>query len=356
MDQQDLIRKFEEVTGLDDSQSRFYLESHQWNVELAASFYFTEKVFSSSMSKSTPPVLPSNPENVSSSSNVKPNKPSTRNLGVKGLSDFQDEKSDEDNNINWYTGGEKSGIQVQAPKKSIADQVFQRAIEIGGKSISEQHELDRASFTGLGYRLGQDATGSSIANQGARKELRHKIILWRNGFTVDDASLRDYNDPKNAEFLGDIQKGVVPKELNVGHRQEIDIELINKKEEDFKVSTGLRNPFSGPGQILSGTATTMIPSTKGNTSIDRKAIEPPLVDESLPVTSVQIRLQDGSRIVGRFNHSHTISDIRQFLDATRPCKFAYQLMTSFPQKVFLDESQTIASAGLANAMVIQKPL
>jgi len=100
----------------------------------------------------------------------------------------------------------------------------------------------------------------------------------------------------------------------------------------------------------------MIPSTKGNTSIDRKAIEPPLVDESLPVTSVQIRLQDGSRIVGRFNHSHTISDIRQFLDATRPCKFAYQLMTSFPQKVFLDESQTIASAGLANAMVIQKPL
>jgi len=207
MDQQDLIRKFEEVTGLDDSQSRFYLESHQWNVELAASSYFTEKVFSSSMSKSTPSGFPSNLENVSSSLNVKPNKPSIRNLGVKSLSDFQDEKNDEDNNINWYTGGEKSGIQVQAPKKSIADQVFQRAIEIGGKSISEQDKLDRASFTGLGYRLGQDATGSSIANQGTRKELRHKIILWRNGFTVDDASLRDYNDPKNAEFLGDIQKG-----------------------------------------------------------------------------------------------------------------------------------------------------
>ena len=37
------------------------------------------------------------------------------------------------------------------------------------------------------------------------------------------------------------------------------------------------------------------------------------VDSSLPVTTVQIRLADGSRLVGQFNHSHTIADVRRFI-------------------------------------------
>lgn len=37
------------------------------------------------------------------------------------------------------------------------------------------------------------------------------------------------------------------------------------------------------------------------------------VDSSLPVTTIQIRLADGSRLVGQFNHSHTIADVRRFI-------------------------------------------
>jgi UBX domain-containing protein 1 len=37
------------------------------------------------------------------------------------------------------------------------------------------------------------------------------------------------------------------------------------------------------------------------------------VDNSLPVTSVQIRLSDGSRMVTRFNHTHTVGDIRRHI-------------------------------------------
>jgi hypothetical protein len=37
------------------------------------------------------------------------------------------------------------------------------------------------------------------------------------------------------------------------------------------------------------------------------------VDSSHPVTTVQIRLADGSRLVGQFNHSHTIADVRRFI-------------------------------------------
>lgn len=35
--------------------------------------------------------------------------------------------------------------------------------------------------------------------------------------------------------------------------------------------------------------------------------------DSEPVTSVQIRLADGSRLIGRFNHTHTVGQLRQYL-------------------------------------------
>lgn len=37
------------------------------------------------------------------------------------------------------------------------------------------------------------------------------------------------------------------------------------------------------------------------------------VDANQPITSLQIRLADGSRLTGRFNHGHTIADLRRFL-------------------------------------------
>ena len=41
------------------------------------------------------------------------------------------------------------------------------------------------------------------------------MIFWKNGFTVDTAAttLRSYDDPANKTFLEDIDKGLVPLEL-----------------------------------------------------------------------------------------------------------------------------------------------
>lgn len=39
------------------------------------------------------------------------------------------------------------------------------------------------------------------------------------------------------------------------------------------------------------------------------------IDNSKPTTNIQIRLADGSRLVGTFNHHHTIGDIRRFINA-----------------------------------------
>lgn len=43
-----------------------------------------------------------------------------------------------------------------------------------------------------------------------------------------------------------------------------------------------------------------------------------------------------------------------FISSSKPASKAYDLYTSFPQKCITDESQTIASAGLLNSVVIQK--
>jgi len=33
------------------------------------------------------------------------------------------------------------------------------------------------------------------------------LKLWKNGFSVDDGPLRDFNAPENREFLNDIKNG-----------------------------------------------------------------------------------------------------------------------------------------------------
>jgi UBX domain-containing protein 1 len=52
---------------------------------------------------------------------------------------------------------------------------------------------------------------------------------------------------------------------------------------------------------------------KDRTVNEEQAKNSVTVDSSCPVTTVQIRLADGSRLVGQFNHSHTVADIRRFI-------------------------------------------
>jgi UBX domain-containing protein 1 len=81
-----------------------------------------------------------------------------------------------------------------------------------------------------------------------------------------------------------------------------------------------------------------------------------VVDETQPTTSVQIRLHDGTRLVAKFNHTHTVGDLRGFVDAALPKRVAYQLQTTLPVRVLADESQTLHDAGLLGSTVVQRPL
>ena len=79
------------------------------------------------------------------------------------------------------------------------------------------------------------------------------------------------------------------------------------------------------------------------------------MDEARPTTSIQLRLHDGSRMVARFNLSHSVKDIRRFIQASRPDMPAnYRLMTAFPTKPVEEDGKSIEEAGLANSVLVQK--
>ena len=97
-------------------------------------------------------------------------------------------------------------------------------------------------------------------------------------------------------------------------------------EEDFKEAPKVLKPFAGTGNVLGGPSTSSaapasssmpgsFPSTSAAPAEPRTVSVNFAVDESLPTTSIQIRLADGTRLVSKFNHSHRVSDIRGFVNA-----------------------------------------
>ena len=71
-----------------------------------------------------------------------------------------------------------------------------------------------------------------------------------------------------------------------------------------------------------------------------------------PQTTIQIRLDDGSRLVATLNHAHTVADLRRYVTTARPHLSDFTLRTSYPPKELTDNAATLESAGLLNAALL----
>ncbi|KAM1384929.1 plant UBX domain-containing protein 4 [Malus sylvestris] len=291
-------------------------------------------------------------------------KKKSRTGGIRTLSDLNrrsaDSDSDSDGPPEYYTGGEKSGMLVQDPTKdNDVDSIFDQARELGateGPFDPSSASSSSRSFAGTGRLL----SGETVQPTPAQPEtVVHNIIFWSNGFTINDGPLRRLDDPENASFLESIKKSECPKELEPADRStSVHVNLIRRNEKCPEL-VKRHVPFQGVGRTLGGSST---PAASEPTTASTSLNTPPtpsaglVVDEKLPSTSVQLRLADGTRIVGHFNYHHTINDVRGFIDTSRPDgprNYHLQIM-GFPPKLLNDPSQTIEQAGLANSVVIQK--
>jgi len=282
-------------------------------------------------------------------------KPEPR-AGITGFSDLakDSDEAPKGNNkdVSWFTGGASSGIQVQAPHQERPDdiiaRVFEQAKQHGAIAKADEKPEEKEKFSGSGFVLGNTAQLSRPINAAPKPQGRRRVILtlYKDCFTVDDGPPRKLTDPANKPFLDDVNNGVVPRELQAlaGPGADVDVELIQKKSEEYKPPP---KPaivaFTGAGQALGGHI--------AGTRVTAKQI---IVNESTPVTTLQIRLHDGQRLVLKVNHTHTVGDIRAHIEFAHSTGKGFELRTTFPPKVLSEDFVTVKDAGLLNAAIVQR--
>ncbi|KAF0023224.1 hypothetical protein F2P81_023854 [Scophthalmus maximus] len=166
------------------------------------------------------------------------------------------------------------------------------------RSFSVEDLLDEVE------KICYDASGSS--------KVEMVVRLWKDGFTVNDEEFRSYSIPENQDFLESIKRGVAPRVV-------------------------ARSP-----------------------SVHEDGESPPIpmvtLDHALPVTSLQIWLADGRRLVQRFNLSHRITDVQDFVARCQRSCPPFVLTTSLPFRELNDKELSVEEADLANAVIVQRPL
>ncbi|KAF6266706.1 ubiquitin-related domain-containing protein [Scenedesmus sp. NREL 46B-D3] len=279
---------------------------------------------------------------------------------IKSLSDLNGEDSDDNKKHNdYYAGGEKSGQLIRgAPEDEDSDEgedrvggIFRKAKAIGAQQGTAGDMPEENAFRGQGRTL--EGGPSAQAAAGGSNQHNHVVKFYRNGiFTVDDGAPRHMDDAANLDFINSVSRGECPRELDPGDSSvEVTVNML-RAEEDYVMPKYVA--FSGAGRTLgasSGAGSSQAAAAAGSA--------PPGewegVDESQPTTSIQLRLSDGSRMVARMNHTHTVADIRRFIRASRPdMAGGYTLATGFPPAPIADENQSLEAAGLLNAVINQR--
>ncbi|KAJ6850730.1 plant UBX domain-containing protein 4-like [Iris pallida] len=395
-EQETLIETFVGIASSTREEAIFFLESHNWQLDSSIHSFFEhqqpppphpiiaeqphqEEEEEEEEELPLPAVLQRRPAAMASREEGKKKKEeaksgaSGRRSKIRTLSDLKSgpgSDSDSDGPQEYYTGGEKSGMLVQGPSRDPSrgvhdvDSIFDQARQMGAmQGPFEQQPLSSSrNFTGTGRLL----SGETVPAAPQQPEnVVHNIYFWSNGFTINDGPLRRFDDPENAPFLESIRKSECPKELEPEDRRTaVHVNLI-RREEDCPEPVKRLNPFQGVGRTLGGSGSPSDspgpePAVAAASATIASTAGALVVDDSLPTTSIQLRLADGTRRVARFNTHHTVGDIRVFIDnhtssGHGAAARAYTLQTvGFPPKQLTDVTQSIEQAGLANSVVIQK--
>ncbi|KAI5844146.1 hypothetical protein BZA05DRAFT_448503 [Tricharina praecox] len=394
-DNEELIVSFCAITGADPDMARHFLEASNWNLQIATSNYYEpNEAGQDAMEEDDEDeelhrshAAASAPSSSSAASRPKPKQSSGSGAKIRTLGDLSARDDDEDEEDegpkkrDLFAGGEKSGLAVQDPSNQgggragvdLIQDILKRAAEGGQRRRQEEEEPGpRPRFSGSGHTLGSDANESVTipdpvaAMPAPRAPVTRTLTFWRDGFSVEDGPLMRYDDPANREILQAIESGRAPLSLmNVEPGQPADVNVFKRLDEDYVAPKKKFVPFSGQGQRL-GSVTPGEPSraaapAPAPVAAPAAAAAQPTapsvnVDASTPSTSIQIRLADGTRLVSRFNHHHTVGDLYSFVNASNAGSRSrdYILQTTFPNKELKDHGQSVKDAGLINAVVVQK--
>lgn len=387
----ELLAQFQDITGADVERSQFFLESSNWNLEMALGSFFENEAGGGpaevEMGDEAGAAVAAGAAAPTDPPAAEPPKPSPARPAGRGNifleSDDDDSDSDMEEGQAYYAGGsETSGQQILGPPKKkdgrdFVKEMFKKAREHGAEAVDPSSmgasSSSRSAFVGTGFRLGSTEIPSqpigkpSDAATAQPKPREFTLKMWRNGFSIDDGDLRGYDDPQNREFLVSVMAGRIPKELiNEAKGGEVHVNMEDHKEEEFKKPKASVKPFQGSGFVLGS----VVPSVAGESSSSAAAASAPVsadkhkeleesaqreigVNANEASTTIQIRMPDG-RLQAKLNHSHTVGDLRRYIRLARPNLAAanFSLLTTFPNKELTDDSQNLKDAGLINAAIL----
>lgn len=309
---------------------------------------------------------------------------------MRDLNSAADDEDDDDpdKKRDLFAGGGKSGLAVTDPNnqggsggaknhfEDIMEQARQNRDRPGGDDDEEgpaSQPTRTTNFTGRAQTLGGDDAPSRVVDEGPTANapraqplprVTRTLHLWDDGFSIDDGGLYRFDDPANEAIVAQIRQGRAPLSLlDVAPDQEVDLQLNPHQGEKYVAPKPKYKPFSGSGQrlgsptpsastthgqpqVTEGPASSATPATQTSSTNPQAATTMP-VDESTPTLQLQIRLGDGSRLVSRFNTTHTVGDVYDFVSraSTASQQRAWALMTTFPSQELTDKSKILGDMG-----------
>ncbi|KAK3171511.1 hypothetical protein OEA41_003595 [Lepraria neglecta] len=393
----ELVSQFVDLAGVSPEVAEEHLAISSWDLASAVTQYYNpaepedeaeqEALESSADQPSAPQPNPTSSSNMPPASGQAPKKKFATLGDLRGSAgpshaghghghddddDDEDYEPSDDENQNLYAGGEKSGLAVENPddlKKKIIERAKKNVARPGG----DDPRAPSSRFIGTARTLGGDDTPSevipdpTVSRPQRTAPVERVLHFWADGFSVDDGPLFRADDPANAAILAQIKQGRAPMSiLNVENGQEVDVKLDTHTEKYVQPKKKYV-PFSGGGQRLgsptpgAGTRTEMpaAPAPQA-AAAPAAASQPagPIIDDSQPTVSLQIRLGDGTRLPARFNTTHTIGDVYSFVTAsnTESRTRSWALMTTFPSKELTDKSQALGDLAefKRGGVVVQK--
>lgn len=168
-------------------------------------------------------------------------------------------------------------------------------------------------FGGAQGAQGDDDEEDEDDDEGERQVRR--LTFWRDGFSIADGPLMRYDAPGNREILQAIQSGRAPPSLfGVRYDQPLQVEVEQRTNEDYVPPPKVFKGFEGEGNRLgsvvpdiggaagsSGTgagagvgagAAAGAGTGQGQAQGTSSSFE---LDSGKPMTSIQVRLADGSK-------------------------------------------------------------
>jgi len=294
---------------------------------------------------------------------------SIRNNDRRPPTTNSDSDSEDNDENNRYVGGVSSrgggsGLAVLPNHESGGG---------GGRNAAAASD----SIFNLAEAGGEQAATAAAAGSGG--EVRRMITMYRSGFTVDNGPYRRLEDPSNAEFLGSLARGLIPRELREDAEEsgggEVMVGLVDKRGEEYDEDRhgqqqqrgggggfggvggggdGFQS-FSGEGQSLVDSSSAAAATAPSGGVIDPNTTTspPPALDESKPSTSIAIRLLNGKRLVVKINLDSPVLELGQHIGSQAGGE-SYVLTSGYPPAVIEDLSVSVEEAGLKGAQVVLK--